>query len=217
MHDYGWNKIMPLQFPPPGPDRLLMTYGESSPMGLLWTFMGASKPYVMFSGLTEAAGGLLLLFRRTSLLGGLLSAAVLTNVVLMNFCYDVPVKLYSARLLLMALFVVAPHAVRLLNVFFLNFPVAPALRRPCPLRPVWLRRSASVARLAFIAYVSLMPAWINYQVLRAQGAPTSKKPWAGYYRVESFTRDGVADRALPDGQRWVRVGMSSMDLGVVLF
>ena len=63
--------------------------------------------------------------------------------------------------LLMALFVVAPHAIRLLNVFFLNFPVAPALLRPCPLRPVWLRRSASVARLAFIAYVSLMPAWIG--------------------------------------------------------
>src|SRR5882724_7532911 len=216
MLDYGWHKIMPLQFPPPGPDRLLMAYGDSSPMGLLWTFMGASKPYVMFSGLVEAAGGILLLFRRTALLGGLLSAAVLTNIVLMNFCYDVPVKLYSTRLLLMALFVVAPHAVRLFNVFFLNFPVTPAQQRPFPLRSVWLKRSALVARLAFIAYVSLMPAWTNYQILRAQRAPAAKKLWAGYYRVESFTRDGVADRALPDVQRWVRVGISSMSLGVVV-
>src|SRR5258708_21145416 len=108
MVDYGWHKIMPVQFPPPGPDRLLVAYGDSSPMGLLWTFMGASKPYVMFSGLIEVAGGLLLLFRRTSLLGGLLSAAVLTNVVLMNFCYDVPVQLYSSRLLVMAVLYVAP-------------------------------------------------------------------------------------------------------------
>ena len=57
MLSYGWHKVIPLQFPPPGPDRLLMTYGDSSPMGLLWAFMGASKPYVIFSGLAEVAGG----------------------------------------------------------------------------------------------------------------------------------------------------------------
>jgi len=135
---------------------------------------------------------------------------------LMNFCYDVPVKLYSTRLLLMALFVVAPHTVRLFNVLFLSLPIAAAPRRSNPSRPLWLKRSALVARLAFIAYVSLMPAWINYQMLRAQRSPASKKSWAGYYRVESFTRDEAADRALPDGQRWVRVGISSMGLGVVL-
>src|SRR5439155_12480541 len=59
-------------------------------------------------------------------------------------------------------------------------------------------------------------AWINYQMLKAQGAPASKKPWAGYYSVESFTRDEVADRAVVDSQRWVRVGISSMGIGVVL-
>ncbi len=216
MLDYGWHKVMPLQFPPPGPDRLLMAYGDSSPMGLLWAFMGASKAYVMFSGLMEVAGGFLLFFRRTSLVGGLLSAAVLTNVMLMNFCYDVPVKLFSSRLLVMSLFIVAPHAARLFNVFFLNLPVAPAPQWSNPLRPPWLKRTAQVARLAFIAYVSLMPIWTNYRMLKELNSPASKKPWAGYYRVESFTRDEVADRALPDNQRWVRVGISTMGLGVVL-
>jgi len=49
-------------------------------------------------------GGMLLLFRRTVTLGAIASAAALLNIVLLNFCYDVPVKLYSAHLLLMALF-----------------------------------------------------------------------------------------------------------------
>jgi predicted DCC family thiol-disulfide oxidoreductase YuxK len=216
MLSYGWHKVIPLQFPVPGPDRLLMSYGDSSPMGLLWAFMGASKPYVIFSGLAEVVGGFLLFFRRTAVLGGLVSGAVLTNITLMNFCYDVPVKLYSSRLLIMAIFVVAPHAVRLFNLFFLNFPVASVNQRPWQFGSIWLRRCASAARLVFIAYAGLLPAWTNYQMLKSLEGPASTKAWAGYYRVESFTRDEVADRALPDSQRWVRVGISYMGLGVVL-
>ena len=44
MLSYGINKIFALQFPEPGMQRLLQTYGDSSPMGLMWTFMGASQP-----------------------------------------------------------------------------------------------------------------------------------------------------------------------------
>src|ERR1044071_9512920 len=139
MLGYGWDKVIPLQFPPPGPDRLLMAYGDSSPMGLLWTFMGASKAYEIFSGVMEVAGGMLLFSRRTALAGGLVSAAVLMNIAVMNFCYDVPVKLFSSRLLLMALFVVAPHAVRLFNMFFLNFPVKPHPRWSWDLGAVWMK------------------------------------------------------------------------------
>jgi predicted DCC family thiol-disulfide oxidoreductase YuxK len=216
MLSYGWNKIIPLQFPAPGPDRLLMSYGDSSPMGLLWTFMGASKAYETFSGLIEAAGGLLLLFRRTTLLGCLVSTVVLTNIVLMNFCYDVPVKLYSSLLLLMALFVVGPHAVRLFNLFFLNLPMPAVPRQSSPIRPKWLERTAWVARFALIACISLLPGWSSYQMFRNQQSFATKAPWAGYYRVESFTRDEISDRALPDSQRWVRVGIGSTGLGVVV-
>ena len=216
MLGYGWDKVVPLQFPSPGPDRLLMAYGDSSPMGLLWTFMGASKAYVVFSGFLEVAGGLLILFRRTALLGGLLSAAVLTNILLMNLCYDVPVKLFSAHLLLMALFVVAPDAARLLNLFLLNAPVPAADLRVLRLERPWARRGVAGAKLAFIFWVGLMPAYFHYQEFRGQGTPGPAKPWTGVYRVESFIRDGVAERALPDDQRWVRVGISSTGLGVIV-
>ncbi|MFM1882053.1 MAG: hypothetical protein RJA05_462 [Planctomycetota bacterium] len=71
---------------------LLQQYGDSSPMGLMWTFMRASPAYVMFAGWMETIGGLLLLFRRTQLLGAMLVAGVMANVFVLNMCYDVPVE-----------------------------------------------------------------------------------------------------------------------------
>src|SRR5262249_38505227 len=72
------------QFPPPSAGRLLEPYGQSSPMGLLWTFMGASRPYSVFGGLAEIVSGLLLFSRRTVLLGSLCASGVLLNIVVLN-------------------------------------------------------------------------------------------------------------------------------------
>lgn len=68
MMNYGFIKIIKSQFPFPFRS-LTETYGESSPMGLLWNFMGYSTAYNKFSGLAEAIGGFLLLFRRTATFG----------------------------------------------------------------------------------------------------------------------------------------------------
>jgi hypothetical protein len=71
---YGFIKIFDSQFPPPSLYTLEKTYGNSSPMGLLWTFMGSSWPYSAFGGAAEVLGGYLLFFRKTKALG-LLSAS----------------------------------------------------------------------------------------------------------------------------------------------
>ncbi len=47
---YGAVKIFPWQFPPLSLSKLLETYGDSSPMGLLWTFMGAREPIAFLPG-----------------------------------------------------------------------------------------------------------------------------------------------------------------------
>ncbi len=123
---YGIVKVLALQFPAPTDDRLLMTYGESSPMGLMWTFMGASKPYQIFAGVLEVAAAALMLSRRTTTLGGLLVCGVMGNVFLMNLCYDVPVKIDSAQLLLMGMVLVSLDAPRLISMLVLNRPVPAA-------------------------------------------------------------------------------------------
>ena len=102
------------QFPVIGSWQFDKTWGDSSPMNVVWSFMGASRPYTIFAGLSEVLAAVLLIWRRTGTLGALVATAVMTNVVMINFCYDVPVKLYSSHLLAMALVIAAPDMVRLI-------------------------------------------------------------------------------------------------------
>ncbi|MFK7770383.1 MAG: DoxX family protein [Mariniblastus sp.] len=104
----------------PSDFQLNRTYGDSSPMGLLWTFMAASPAYTFFGGLGEVIGGVLIVFRRTATLGALVVFGVMLNVMMLNYCYDVPVKLFSTHLVVMAVFVALPDIPRLANVLFFN-------------------------------------------------------------------------------------------------
>ena len=96
---YGFAKVYKTQFPEPSLIRLLQPLGSFSPMGLAWTYMGFSEAYNMYTGMLEVLGGLLLIWRRTTTLGALLVAGVMSHVVVMNFTYDIPVKLLSMHLL----------------------------------------------------------------------------------------------------------------------
>ena len=88
--------------------------------------MGYSPAYNVFAGGAEALGGLLLLFRRTTTLGAVVAIGVLTNIVMLNFCYDVPVKLFSIHLTLMATALAGLDGRRLLNAFVFNRPTPAA-------------------------------------------------------------------------------------------
>jgi hypothetical protein len=73
-------------------------------------------------GLAEFIGGVLLFHKRTRLLGGLVLIPVITNIMAINFFYDVPVKLFSSELLFIAIIVVAPDFKRVLNFVIFNKP-----------------------------------------------------------------------------------------------
>ena len=77
---YGFAKIIPLQFAQPSSFRLTQQLGDMSPMGLLWTFMGFSPIYQMFTGAIEVLAGLLLTTRRTTLLGALVTMVAMTQI-----------------------------------------------------------------------------------------------------------------------------------------
>lgn len=121
---YGFVKVFKGQFPDHGLERLLETVGEMSPMGLAWTFMGHSLFYNIFIGFAEILGGLLLLFRKTLVLGSCIIILVMSNVFMMNLTYDIPVKLFSFHLMLMAFVLLLPHVKRLYHFFFNNIAIA---------------------------------------------------------------------------------------------
>jgi uncharacterized membrane protein YphA (DoxX/SURF4 family) len=122
MLSYGFAKLHNGQFPPNSIGRLEEKIGDMSPMGVVWTMMGASTGYTFVSGLLEAIGGLLLLFRRTKTFGALFSMTVMINVALLNFFYDVPVKIFSSHIVLFCVFIVSGDAITLYRFFVLHQP-----------------------------------------------------------------------------------------------
>ena len=117
---YGLAKILKGQFADPSLEQLIQPIGEMSPMGLAWTFMGHSIAYNIFIGFSEVLGGALLLYRRTTTLGSMIIIGVMTNVAMMNFTYDIPVKLFSLHLILMSLVLLISDGHRVINVFLKN-------------------------------------------------------------------------------------------------
>jgi hypothetical protein len=202
---YGAIKVFSSQFGDVEPQMLVRTFGEMSPMALLWSFMAYSDVYETFGGLAEMAGGVLLLFRRTTTLGALVTIGVMSNVVVLNYCYDVPVKLLSTQLLLAAFWLVAPDVRRLLDVFVRGRGVAPLELEPWP-RTVRARRAAMALKLAFIGGQATGLAAYFVDEQRSKGEP--RDPLLGVYEVESFLRDGEELPALlGDARRWRRVGI----------
>lgn len=103
---YGFTKVFQNQFPTPYLARYVQQFGDSSPEGLAWFFMGYSKEFKVFTGVVEIICAIFLLFRNTKLLGAVLSVLVCTVIFTMNLCYDIPVKLFSGHLLAFSLFLV---------------------------------------------------------------------------------------------------------------
>jgi hypothetical protein len=202
---YGSVKVIKSQFPDPSLDRLLQPYGDSSPMGLLWTFMGASASYNVFAGAGEVLGGVLLTTRRTTLLGALVCIGVLSNIVVLNFSYDVPVKLYSSNLLLMAVFLTIPDLGRLVDFFARGRPAAaPQLRRLFANK--WLDRVAVSVRTVLV--VGLVGLWLYnaYQMRQTFASQAVRSPLYGVWTVEELEDDGKARPPLvTDTTRWRRV------------
>jgi hypothetical protein len=159
-------------------------------MGLLWRFMQSSQPYTSATGIIEFSCGLLLICRRTTLLGALCAAGATFQVFLLNMCYDVPVKLMSGHLLLMALVLIAPDAKRLFSFFVLGRTVAPAPLVPLFGRWKWLNRTGLVVRTgAYLAFAA-STLYQYYQDAKTDGIFAPEKPMVGRWIGTEFTRGG---------------------------
>jgi hypothetical protein len=211
MISYGSYKVIPSQFPVLTLDRLAQPFGEASPMGLLWTFMGTSAPYQIFSGAGELLGGLLLFQRRTAVLGAIVATGVMAQVVMLNFAFDVPVKLYSAHLLAIALFLLLPHVCNLFGQFVLGRPAAALGCARLFQRPA-LHRGALALRTLFLVYIAWQRLSMSYDVYREYSMPPPT-PFDGAWRVAAFETE--PPEAVDPGLRWTELVVgSSTRIGV---
>lgn len=187
MFGYGLAKVFPGQFVEPSLYKLDQPLGESSPMGLAWTFMGYSRGYTIFSGVAECLGGFLLLFRRTRLLGAMVCIAVMTNVVAMNFCYDICVKLYSSHLLFTALFLTLPDLKRLVSFFVLQRPVSATTQYYPVFTTRWKRYVFNGIRYTVVVWMLWYAVKMGIYIDHSAQKREIKGPVYGAFEVTSFT------------------------------
>lgn len=114
---YGFSKLYKWQFMMPEPNILYTKVGDMHRDILYWTSMGTSRSYSIFMGLVEIIPAILLLFRRTTLIGAFAAVLVMANVVAVNFGFDITVKLHSTMLLIMSLVILIPGRQRIVALF----------------------------------------------------------------------------------------------------
>jgi hypothetical protein len=85
---YGSSKLLGRQFTL-SPEIALRPIGSLSGYQLAWFYYSYSHTYAVILGLTQLAGGALLLFRKTALLGAALMLPVMTNILMINVFFHI--------------------------------------------------------------------------------------------------------------------------------
>lgn len=197
---YGLAKVIPAQMGYMNlPAYQLQAIGDTEPFSMLWGYMAASTPYTVITGLIETTAGVLLLFPRTRTAGALLSVVALTQIVLLNVFYDVPVKLLAFELLVIALVLTAPQWRALLRTVFPDSDGAPPRRR-------WATAGTAAALAAFTVLAVLT---VTQNVARVDRMNTPRDARDGVWRAISLVVDGRPALAAGDeGPVWTSVAIT---------
>ncbi len=167
-----------MQFPDLRYYTLTEPLGDMSPMSLAWAFFGYSYGYNVFKGLAESAA-LLLLFRRTTTFGSLITLATLANVMAVNYNYDVHAKMYPTALFVMAFFLLFKDLKRLMIFFFIGQAISlPVIHAPV-FKKRWMNISKTVLKVLVIGYFTVLPVvdYFGYKKnLRKGGGLNPKYP-----------------------------------------
>ncbi len=189
MFVYGFAKVVPLQIYFPFPFKFLEPLRNFSPMGLLWSSIGISPAYEIFTGCAELAGGVLLIVPRTVTLGALVCLADMIQVFVLNMTYDVCVKLLSFQLILMSLVLLAPNLLQLFNFFLRNQPAG--LPRPQPLfRGARANQMVRVVLAVLWCWMIAANLWDVRRGWHEVGGGRPNSALAGIWAIEQLTVDG---------------------------
>ena len=209
-------KFFKMQFPDLGYYTLTEQVGDMSPMHLAWAFFGYSYGYNVFMGIAECAG-LLLLFRRTTTFGALLTLGALANVIAVNYSFDVHAKMYPTALFFMALFLLVRDAKSILRFFFTGRAVSLSLIKAPIYKKQWMRISKPVLKVLVVAYFLFIHVKDNISYKSyADESMQAKSEYAGIYDIDSFVvnKDTLSH---DDPSRWQQVVIGDRMVEAVRF
>ena len=139
------------------------------------------------------------MFSRTTVLGALFALSAMVNVAMLNFGFDIPVKILSLHLALMSIFVLGGDLARLANFLLLDRPApASADRSVMPSGRVRMWRSLWKAAFCIYVLATSVQACRGIQRVRA-----NRSPLYGIYNVDEFSANGTVRPPLTtDVGRW---------------
>lgn len=132
--------------------------GQVSGFWLTWYYFGYSKFYGNIIALAQVLGGVLLMFRRTTLLGGCLLLPIIANIILVDIFYAIDLGALLVALFIEAtlLIILRPHVMDLYDLFWV---------RQKHLTPSEASSKAvAVGKYAARALLILIPAMLTYWV-----------------------------------------------------
>jgi hypothetical protein len=171
---FGWEKICHLQLVMPL-SKLDLPYRSFSPSELFWTFFSHSYLFAFIIAGFQIVGAMLLLFRRTRLVGVFIILPVLTNILLMDIFYQIgdSVVVHVSIMMLGTLYFLFIEFDRLKEFFFRAKDQLPALK---------LSKYHKVTIRLSIIYIPLL--------LIAMHGPLDKYPQlTGKYEVKQLKMD----------------------------
>ncbi len=182
---YGFDKVFKSHFPFPNLEKLQQPIGESTPQGLLWAFMGYSTTYTVYLGIIEVLSGFLLLFRRTTALGALLVLLIMINVTIINFSYDVPVKLFALHLVAYAILLLYPFFNSIFSFFILQKEVK-LPQQAGIIFPKFIQKYPKIIKAVIIVSFTLL--FINFSItkMNTNGDNAPKPVLYGIYKSISL-------------------------------
>jgi hypothetical protein len=153
--------------------------GHLSGIELTWYYFGHSYTFAVILGCIQIGGGILLMFRRTTLLGTCVLLPVMSNILLINLFYDIAVGAFIvAGVLTIGLLYLLLLRWRDLKALFWNKPVTDPPIKLSVLKPMVLPLVLLIAFYSVYHYVA--------------GRPPSA-PFTGVWKVSELKWNGKAD------------------------
>jgi uncharacterized membrane protein YphA (DoxX/SURF4 family) len=197
MIPYGLTKIMRTQFVT-GPQTWNRPLEELSGIELTWAFLGHSPWFTVLLGFLELIPALLLLFRRTTLLGAILMLPMTLNVLLINYAYQLwdgtkQMAVFLFVLNCLVLFFERQRIAQLLSVI---------VSRAGSSGRIPLELTINAVVIAVIGYIALKPL-VEYR----HGTNDLTGDWFSGQPVEwVLQRQMLNDSILPDLQQKIYFG-----------
>jgi hypothetical protein len=207
MIGWGLKKAFPMQMVYPTVGMLNTPFVDMAEKKLYWSHVGVSFGYTVFLGFAEIIPGLLLLHRKTSVLGAALAAVVTFNICIANHAYDAGVAVPAAYFALIGIFIAWYDLPKIWSLLVKEKDIQPYRYYP-DLSGKWQRwvRGGLKTVFNFLFVFVAAALWAygffngnNYNIPSTPGIAGAR----GYYNVTEFRLNGKLIPYSPqDSIRW---------------